>query len=143
MKLAIGSDHGGFLAKEELKKFLIEKGYEIIDVGTNSQDSCDYPIFASKVANLVVDKSVDKGIVICTTGEGVCITANRYKGVRCGIAFNDDVAHLMVQHNDCNVIAFSAKFTSIEDIKNRTLIFLNEHFEGGRHQRRVDEIESI
>ena len=143
MKLAIGSDHGGYLLKEEVVKYLNEKGYEVIDVGTNSLDSCDYPIFGHKVAELVASKKVDYGIVICTSGEGIMISANKVPGVRCGMGYNDEVSKLMRQHNDANCIAFGAKFMEKEDVIRRIDIFLSTEFEGGRHKRRVDEIESL
>ena len=143
MKLAIGSDHGGYLLKEEVKKVLIEKGYELEDVGTYSLDSCDYPIFGNAVAKLIASKKVDYGIVICTSGEGIMIAANKVKGVRCGMGYNDEVSRLMRQHNDANCIAFGAKFMEKEDVLRRIDIFLSTEFEGGRHQRRVDEIESL
>ena len=143
MKLAIGSDHGGYLLKEEVKKDLIEKGYELEDVGTYSLDSCDYPIFGNAVAKLVASKKADYGIVICTSGEGIMISANKVKGVRCGMGYNDEVSRLMRQHNNANCIAFGAKFMEKEDVLRRIYIFLSTEFEGGRHQRRVDEIESL
>lgn len=143
MKIVVGSDHGGFIAKQQLIVFLQSNGYQVKDVGTNSEESCDYPLFAHAVARSILNKEADKGIVICTSGEGVAISCNKFKGIRCGIGYNDDVSSLIVKHNNCNIISFGAKFTSIEDIKKRTMIFLNEKFEGGRHQRRVDEIEQL
>ncbi len=143
MKIAIGSDHGGFEYKEQLSTYLKSQGYEIIDVGTDSKDSCHYPIFGEKAANLVAEKVCDFGIVICTSGEGICISANKVKGIRCGIGYNDEVSRLMRQHNDANMIAFGEKFMSFEDVKRRVDIFLNTDFEGGRHQLRVDLIKKI
>ena len=141
MRIAIGSDHAGFLAKEEVVKFLKEKGYEVEDVGTNSKDSCDYPIFGKKVAELVASGNAKYGVVICSSGEGIMMAANKVKGIRCGIAYNDEVASLLRQHNDANVISFGANFMSVEDIKRRLLIFLNTDFLGERHLRRVNLIE--
>jgi ribose 5-phosphate isomerase B len=143
LRIAIGSDHGGFDQKEVVVKYLREKGYEVTDVGTNSHDSCHYPLFGEAVARLVADHKCDFGVVICTSGEGICIAANKVKGIRCGIGYNDDVARLMRQHNDANVIAFGAKFMSDEDVKRRIDIFLSTEFEGGRHQTRVDLIKDI
>lgn len=141
MKIAIGSDHAGFAAKEEVIKFLKEKGYEVNDCGTYSTDSCDYPIFGRKVAEAVANKEVDYGVLVCSTGEGIMITANKVKGIRCGLAYADEVASLMRQHNNANIIAFGANFMKIEDIKKRIEIFLNTDFLGERHLRRVNEIE--
>ena len=141
MKIAIGSDHAGFLAKEEVIKFLKESGYEVEDVGTYSKDSCDYPIFGRKVGELVANKDCEFGVVICSSGEGIMMAANKVKGIRCGIAYNDQTAELLRQHNDANVISFGANFMDIEDIKRRLKIFLNTNFLGERHLRRVNLIE--
>jgi len=143
LKISIGSDHGGFEKKNLLKDYLISQNYDVIDVGTFSNESCDYPLFAQKAAELVASGEADYGIVVCTTAEGVCMTANKVKGVRCGIGFNDDCAIMMRKHNDANMIAFAAKYFSIEEMEARALAFLKTEFEGGRHQRRVDEIKSL
>ena len=140
MRIAIGSDHGGFTLKESVKNALIAKGYDVIDEGTYSLDSCDYPIFGVAVANAVANKDAEYGVVICTTGEGIMMAANKVKGIRCGMGYNDDVTRLMRQHNNANVIAFGAKFMEEADVIRRTEIFLNTEFEGGRHERRVREI---
>lgn len=141
MKISIGSDHAGYLAKEEVKKHLLSKGYEVKDVGTNSLDSCDYPIFGRAAAELVAKGEVDYGVLICSSGEGIMMAANKVKGVRAGLAYNDDVARLIRQHNNANMIAFGASFMKVEDIIKRIDIFLATDFEGGRHERRVSEIE--
>lgn len=141
MKLSIGSDHAGFKYKEEVKKYLESKGHKVFDVGTNSLDSCDYPIFGRAAAQKVADKEVDFGILICSSGEGIMMSANKIKGVRCGLAYNDDVARLIRQHNNANMIAFGASFMALEDVLKRIDIFLQTEFEGGRHERRVNEIE--
>ena len=141
MKLSIGSDHAGYAYKEEIKKYLSKKGYEVVDVGTHSTDSCDYPIFGREAAEKVAKKEVDFGILVCSSGEGIMMTANKVKGVRCGLAYNDDVARLIRQHNNANMIAFGANFMKLEDVLRRIDIFLTTDFEGGRHERRVNEIE--
>lgn len=143
LKIAIGCDHGGVDYKDELVKFLKENGYEVKDVGTNSHDSCHYPVYGEAVARAVATKECDFGIVVCTSGEGISMAANKVKGVRCGIGYNDEVSKLMRQHNNANVISFGAKFMELEDVKRRTLIFLNTEFEGGRHAIRVGMIEDI
>ena len=141
MIISLGADHGGYLLKEEVKQYLTDKGIEVIDVGTNSLESCHYPIYGRAVAELVRDKKADYGIVICTSGEGIMMAANKVKGIRCGLAYNDEVAALMRMHNDANVIAFGAKFMNKEDVLRRIDIFLATPFEGGRHKIRVDLIE--
>ena len=143
MKIAIGSDHGGFLLKEDLKKYLFEKGFDVIDVGTYSLDSCHYPEFAIKCANLVKEGTCKFGVIVCTTGEGVAITANKIKGIRAGLAYNTDVARLMREHNDANVICFGAKYVTTDEATERLDAFLNAKFQDGRHQIRVQMIKDL
>lgn len=140
MKIAIGCDHGGYDYKEAIKNHLLNKGYEVEDVGTNSTDSCHYPIYGFAAAKLVAEGKCDFGIVICTSGEGIAIAANKVKGIRCGIAYNDDVAHLIREHNDANMIAFGQKFMELEDVIRRVDIFLSAEFMGGKHATRVNLI---
>lgn len=140
MKISIGCDHGGYLAKEEVRKYLTNEGYEVIDVGTYSTDSTNYADFGLKAAALVANKECEFGILICSSGEGISIAANKVRGIRCGIAYNDMVTQLMRQHNNCNMIAFGAKFMETKDILHRIDIFLSTSFEGGRHCARVDTI---
>lgn len=141
MKIAIGCDHGGFDAKEEVVSKLRKEGIEVEDVGTMSNDSVDYPIYAFKCAKLVQEKKVDKGVLICSSGEGVMICANKVKGIRCGMGYNDEVSKLMVEHNHANMIAFGAKFMSAEEIYKRIIIFLEtKPSEEERHVRRVKQI---
>ncbi len=141
MKLSIACDHAGYNYKEEVKKYLENKGHQVIDCGTYSLESCDYPIFGKEAARKVANKEVDFGILICSSGEGIMIAANKVPGVRAGLAYNDDVARLIRQHNNANMIAFGANFMALEDVKRRIDIFLATEFEGGRHERRVNEIE--
>ena len=141
MKVVIASDHAGFAYKNEIKNYLKGKGIQVIDVGTNSIESCDYPIFAHEAANKVAQGDAEFGILVCSSGEGIAIAANKVKGVRAGIAYNDDVARLMRQHNNANMIAFGATFMKLPDVLRRIDIFLKTPFEGGRHERRVGEIE--
>ena len=143
IKIAVGCDHGGLEYKNAIKEHLEEKGYEVIDVGTNSLDSCHYPIFGAEVARKVASDECKFGVVVCTSGEGISIAANKIKGVRCGIAYNDDVARLMREHNDANVIAFGQKFMKLEDVLKRVDIFLQTDFAGGRHATRVDLIKEL
>lgn len=141
MTIAFGCDHGGILVKEAIFKLLKERGIEVLDFGTFSTDSCNYPEFAFKASEAVANKKADKGILVCSSGEGVCMCANKVKGIRCGIGYNDDVAHLIVEHNHANMIAFGAKFMSEEDILRRISIFLESKPESGRHDIRVKMIE--
>ena len=141
MKISIGSDHAGYLYKEEIIKYLSKKGHLMIDCGTYSQESCDYPDFGKEAALKVSRGEADYGILVCSSGEGIMISANKVKGVRCGLAYNDDVARLIRQHNNANMIAFGASFMKLEDVLKRIDIFLSTGFEGGRHERRVNKIE--
>lgn len=143
MKIAIASDHGGFDLKESLKKYLVDNGYEVKDVGTYSKDSCHYPEFAVKCAELVKNKECQFGVIVCTSGEGVAIAANKIKGIRAGIGYNKTVSRLMREHNDANVITFGAKFTTLEQAVARTNAFLNAQFQGGRHAIRVQMINDL
>ena len=143
MKIAIGSDHGGYELKEGLKHYLANKGYEVVDVGTYSTESCHYPEFGAKCAKLVADGECTYGIVVCTTGEGIVMAANKVKGVRAGLAYNVEVARLMREHNDANVIGFGAKFTTLEEACERTDTFLATEFAGGRHAIRVEMLNNL
>ena len=143
MKISIACDHGGYDLKENLKKWLEENNYDVIDYGTNSTESCDYPDFGRPAAEAVRDKKVDRGIVICTTGIGMSIVANKVKGVRCALVSNTEGASLTRRHNDSNVLALGAKFTTPSLALEIVKIWLETPFEGGRHQRRVDKIMDI
>lgn len=140
MKISIGCDHGGFELKEKVVKYL-ESKYEVVDYGCHSLESCDYPVFAKKVANDVSTGASEFGILICTTGIGMSITANKFANVRAALVTNIESAHLTRMHNNSNVICMGAKFTPYEEAIKYVNAFLNEKFEGGRHQRRVDQIE--
>lgn len=139
MRIAIASDHGGFKLKEAVVKYLQKKN-EILDKGTYSLGSCHYPEYALAAALSVQSGEADKGIVICTTGEGIAIMANKVKGIRCGIAYNEDVARLIVEHNNCNMVAIGANFFSEEEAIKMIEIFLGAEFLGDRHATRVDLI---
>lgn len=142
-KVAIGNDRKGLSYKNELVTWLHTKGYEVIDTGTNEDIPCDYPIYAEKVANLVSQHICQFGILICATGVGISIAANKVNGIRCGIGYNDEVTSLMRQHNDANTIAFGQSFMDIEDIKRRVDIFLNTDFLGSYHLERVLLVEQL
>jgi ribose 5-phosphate isomerase B len=140
LKIAIGGDHAGFTYKKELIAFLQTKGYEVKDFGPFSDASVDYPDFAHPLAVAVEKKEMDFGILICGSGNGVNITANKHQGIRSGLAWNAEVASLIRQHNDANVMALPARFISIDIAKQCVEVFLTTAFEGGRHQNRVDKI---
>ncbi|MCK9616511.1 MAG: ribose 5-phosphate isomerase B [Lentimicrobiaceae bacterium] len=141
--LAIGSDHAGFILKEFLIEKLKNKGFIVIDKGTFSMESVDYPDFAHKVAFAVDNGEVNKAILICGSGNGVNITANKYKNVRSALCWNEKIAELARLHNDANIIALPARFISNLSGWNIVEKFLNTAFEGGRHTRRVEKINQI
>ena len=142
MKVSMACDHGAYDLKEELKAYLGSKGYEIDDCGCYSKESCDYPDFASKAAVKVANGECQKGIVLCTTGIGVSIVANKVKGVRCALCHNEHTATMTRLHNDSNVLAMGAGEVSAELAKKMADIFLETAFSGEeRHQRRIDKIE--
>jgi len=141
MKVVIGCDHGAFQMKEALKEYLSEKEIEVLDVGTHSEDSVDYPEFSRKVCNAVLEGKGEKGIVLCGTGIGVSIAANKVKGIRCALCSEPYSAKMTRAHNDANVLAMGARVVGIELAKMIVDTFLATEFEGGRHARRVNMIE--
>lgn len=141
MKIAIGSDHGGFGLKEKVIKFLSENGYEVLDLGCNSTDSVDYPKYGRLVGEAVVEKKADKGIVICGTGIGISIAANKVKGVRAALCTNTTMARLTREHNDANVLSMGARMVGDIIALEMVDVFLTTEFEGGRHQKRIDQLE--
>lgn len=143
MKISMACDHGGLELKNALKAHLENSGYEVCDFGTYTTDSCDYPDYAKLAAQAVSSGECDFGVVVCTTGIGVSIVANKVKGVRCALCQNADMATMTRKHNNANVIAFGQKYTSVDDAIAMTDAFLTTEFEGGRHQRRVDKIENL
>ena len=143
MKIAVGSDHGGFALKEAVKKHLEAKGIEVEDFGCYSTESVDYPVYAEKVARAVAAGECSKGIVICTTGIGVSMAANKVGGVRCALCTDCLQAEMTRRHNDANVLALGAGITGPNLAKRMVEIFLSTEFEGGRHARRVALVDSI
>ncbi len=139
-KIAIGADHAGFNLKERLKKWLEKNGHTIRDFGTFSEDSADYPDFAHPVAEAVQDKTFDLGLLVCGSGNGVAMTANKHEGVRAALCWNEDLASLARQHNDANVLCLAARFIDPGEAEQILDRFLNSSFEGGRHARRVGKI---
>ena len=141
--IVIGSDHAGYRLKEAIKKHLGEMGEIFEDLGTYSEDSCDYPIFAERVAKRVLNGEAVKGILICASGIGVSIAANKVKGVRAALCMNSELAEMSRRHNDANILCLSARYTDLREAKNMVKVFLSTEFERGRHQRRVQEIKDI
>ncbi|MBX9691486.1 MAG: ribose 5-phosphate isomerase B [Cyanobacteria bacterium] len=140
-RIALGSDHAGFAAKEEIKKLLEGEGIEFEDLGTHSTDSCDYPDYARRVAESVADGRFPRGILCCGSGIGVSIVANKVKGIRAALCRDSESAKLSRQHNDANVLCIAARMTSADDLKEIINQWLSTEFEGGRHKSRVDKIE--
>ena len=136
--IAIASDHGGFALKEHIKDYLTKKGLECKDFGTYSTDSCDYPIFGRAAAEAVSRGECDRGIVICTTGIGISITANKVKGIRCALCGDTLTAELTRRHNNSNMLALAGGFVAPFAAEHIVDVFLNTEFEGGRHERRVN-----
>ena len=142
MKIAIGSDHAGFKYKEEIKKWLIEKGHQVNDFGTNSDKSCDYSDFIRPVAKAVAAGKYERGIVLGGSGNGEAITANREKGIRCAIAWDLRSARLSRQHNDANVLSLGERMMSISEALEIVELWLATPFDGGRHLTRIQKIDA-
>ena len=143
MKIAMAADHGGYELKNILRDYLTEKGHDIIDLGTNSPDSVDYPDYAKLCCDEVVGKNAQFGILVCGTGVGISIAANKVKGIRCGLCPSKEIAALVKQHNNANVIALGGRFTCPEDAKDIVDAYMNAQFEGGRHMGRIDKMMAL
>ena len=143
MKIAFGCDHGGIANKDAVIYYLTTNGYEVKDFGTFTEESCDYPEYAIKVANAVVSGECNYGILICGTGIGMSMAANKVKGIRCAHVTDAFSAEMTRKHNDANVLALGARITSKEDCVKFVDIFLNTNFEGGRHLTRVQKVMEI
>lgn len=142
-KIGLASDHRGFVLKTRLISYLKSKGYEVLDFGTYSKDSCDYPDYVVPAVKSVVSNEIQCAIVICYTGIGSCIVANKIKGIRAGLVYNIKSARLSRQHNDANVLVLPAGFMSMKLAKRVVDVWLNTEFEGGRHLRRVRKIIKV
>jgi ribose 5-phosphate isomerase B len=143
LKIALGSDHAGFQLKESLKRFLDNKSLSYTDFGPFNMDEEDYPQYAYKVCNAIIQDKYDRGILICGTGIGMCITANKIKGIRAALAYNIEIAQLSRLHNDANVLCLGGRQTNESLALDIVDVWLNTSFEGGRHQRRVDLINKL
>jgi ribose 5-phosphate isomerase B len=142
MKIALASDHAGFAEKERLKPLLTDLGLQFEDLGTVSEASVDYPDYALKVAEEVAEGRVDQGVLVCGSGTGMAITANKVPGVRAAVAWSEETARLARQHNDANVLAIGARTTPPDQIPAIVRAWFSSNFEGGRHAERVAKIEA-
>lgn len=143
MKIALAADHAGFEEKEKLKSELDSLGVEYTDMGTDSDASVDYPDFARKVAEAVAKGDYERGILLCGSGAGMAIAANKVPGIRSAVAWNEEIARLSREHNNTNVLALAARFTADYEIKNIVKAWLDTEFDAGRHERRVEKITKI
>ena len=143
MKIAIGCDHGGYDLKEHIVQLLEDMGHEVKDCGTYSKESCDYPIFGEAAARAVASGECERGIVICTTGIGISIAANKVKGIRCAHVCDPLAAEMTRRHNDANMLALGAGLTGRNLADRCVEVFLSTEFEGGRHARRVGQLDAI
>ena len=141
LPIVIGSDHAGFHYKEKIKTWLTQQGWQVEDKGTHSTDSTDYPDYAHQVANMVEEGAAAAGLLICGSGNGVCMTANKHKGIRAALTWTKELAALSRQHNNANILCIPARFVPNETISEMVQAFLTTEFEGGRHAKRADKIE--
>lgn len=141
--IALGSDHGGYKLKEEIKKYLEEVGIDYKDFGTDSEERTDYPIYAKKVADAITEKECDKGILLCKSGCGMAIVANKFKGIRAGLIINENEAKLAKADDDINVITISGNNTTIEEAIKIIRMWIGTEFKGGRYQERIEMINNI
>jgi ribose 5-phosphate isomerase B len=143
MKIALAADHAGFEEKEKVKKTLDELGVEYTDMGTHSPESVDYPDYARKVGEAVARGEYDQGLLVCGSGTGMAIAANKVPGIRAAVAWNEEIARLARQHNDANVLSLAARYTTDEENQKIVKAWFSAAFEGGRHERRVEKITEI
>lgn len=143
MIIPIASDHAGFDAKEKIKALLEEMGHMPVDFGTHSDESVDYPDYAVQVAEKVDAGEHDKGILVCGSGQGMCMTANKYRNVRAALVYDDNSAKMTRQHNNANILCLPGRQLSDDDLKKIVQIWLDTEFDGGRHERRVNKIHDL
>lgn len=141
MKIAVASDHAGLEMKNFIRDFLATKNFEITDLGTKDCLSVDYPAYADKMAAQILSKKADLGVLVCGTGIGISIRANRHKGIRAALLYSDEAAEMAKKHNNANVIVFGGRTMNKEDVVKRIDLFLDAEFEGGRHQKRIDLLD--
>ena len=142
MRISIGNDHAGVEYKNYIREYLLDKNIQVNNYGTDSLDSVDYPDFAHPVSNDVNEEKSDLGILICGSGNGVCMTANKYKNVRAALCWNKELAILSKSHNNANIVCIPARFIEKEEALEIIKKFISEEFEGGRHERRVNKIST-
>ena len=143
MLIAIASDHGGFQLKETIRKYLAERGEKVVDLGTSSEESVDYPIYGKACGEAVASGKAERGIGVCGTGIGISIAANKVKGIRCGLCTSVEMAKLTRQHNNANILALGGRTTDPELALQIVDAFLDTEFEGGRHKRRTDMLDEM
>ena len=143
MIIAVGSDHAGFELKEELKEVLAALGHEVKDLGTATPDSCDYPRFAARVARSVAAGEAERGLLVCGTGIGMSMAANKVRGIRAALCFDAETARMSRAHNDANVLCLGARTSAAGRAREMVEVWLRTEFEGGRHRRRVDQIHAL
>ena len=143
MKIAIGADHAGFALKDQVRDALRQAGHEVEDLGTNSAESADYPDYADVVAHDVVSGAADRGILVCSTGVGMSIAANKVDGIRAALAMNPDEVRLARAHNDANIITIGARYIDLQAANVMVRVFLETPFDGGRHARRIGKIAQL
>ena len=143
MKIAVAADHGGYKLKEKVKEHLLERGIEVEDLGTHSEESVDYPIYGKLCGEAVASGQADLGVVVCGTGIGISISANKVHGIRCGLCTSVEMAHLTKQHNNANILALVGRTTGEELAMEIVDEWLDTQYEGGRHQRRVEMLDNL
>ena len=143
MKIAVAADHGGYKLKEKVKEHLLERGIEVEDLGTHSEESVDYPIYGKLCGEAVASGQADLGVVVCGTGIGISIAANKVHGIRCGLCTSVEMAHLTKQHNNANILALGGRTTGEELAMQIVDEWLDTQYEGGRHQRRVEMLDNL
>jgi ribose 5-phosphate isomerase B len=143
MKIAIGADHAGFELKEDLRRMLVSEGHEVVDYGTDSAESVDYPDFAFAVAQDIAAGKCERGVLVCSTGVGMSIAANKIPGIRAAVGTVPDEVKLIREHNDANVLTLGAKYLEARDAEKLVEVFLQTGFDGGRHARRLEKIERM
>ena len=141
MKIALAADHGGYQMKNLIAQTLKNQGFEIEDLGTDSEESVDYPDFAQRVVQEILSQKAELGILVCGTGIGISIAANRHKGIRAALLYDDYVAQVAREHNNANILCFGGRTMKIEDVMRRIDIFLKAKYEGGRHDRRLCKLD--
>ena len=143
MKIAVAADHGGYKLKEKVKEHLLERGIEVEDLGTHSEESVDYPIYGKLCGEAVASGQADLGVVVCGTGIGISIAANKVHGIRCGLCTSVEMAHLTKQHTNANILALGGRTTGEELAMEIVDEWLDTQYEGGRHQRRVEMLDNL